>query len=77
MSACAYADENGVLYVTVQGVSDCTGYVVMSAAEYSQFAVMPTTEDLTVVASWGFGAVVFCYFAGYAIGIVKRLVSIA
>jgi hypothetical protein len=81
MSLCVALQADGTLTQTGQAVETCTGYVLVSSAEYGglQFAAnvfaMPTQDEANAVALYVFGAILTLYIAGRCAGAVVAMFS--
>lgn len=77
MAICVSVDSDG--YVKQTGFSDCLDYVLVSSSDYqAAFNSQINALDITTAFTWGFAAVVVTgWFAGYSIGIAKRVIRLA
>jgi len=79
MSECIVINPDGTVEFTRQPVEECTGYVLVSGAEHSFYALVQQLIEIPepeVVMGWFSGAcgtVLLFYFAAYGVG---RIVSI-
>jgi len=79
MSLCVALAENGTLIPTGQPVSECAGYVLVSAAEHGIYEVvqqalaMPTAEDAMKWFTACCGAVIVWFVVGRMAGSVASM----
>ncbi|MCQ1056925.1 hypothetical protein LRP52_02420 [Photobacterium sp. ZSDE20] len=74
---CVDISEQGYLFVTPQGLSECTSYVLVSSSNYDSYIAdfEITAEEITEAFGYGFAAIIiFGYFAAYPVGIAKKLI---
>lgn len=78
MAQCAVIDKSGKLILTADTPDTCAGYVLLSPADYGlmvqSYQIAPA--DVLYVFSWGFGAVLFFWSLGFAVGAAKKLISL-
>lgn len=78
MGQCVAVDKKGVFSLDSTPPASCTGYVMLSASEYSMlgqpYAI--TSGDVAYVFSWGFGVVLFFWSLGYAVGAAVRVIKL-
>jgi hypothetical protein len=79
MALCVTLQPDGTLVPTGQAVVDCTGYVMVSSAEYGVYQVVqdalvtPTPAQATDWFVGGFGAVLLFYVVGRMAGSVLSM----
>ncbi len=78
---CLVETTSGDLRITTQPVSECSGYVVLDAQEYSQYPTLkslfafPDAKDLGKVWSIGAGLPMFSYLIAWAFGSVINFIN--
>lgn len=81
MSACVVLNADGTVSITGQPVSECAGYVLVSASEHAQMSFLTSLfewPEADVAGTWlvgAFGFVMVCNVAGSLSGAVVKALS--
>lgn len=81
MSTCVVLTAEGTLQQTGQPVTECSGYVLVSAAENAQTQILvdlfqwPSPEVATQFLMGAFTFVLAMHVVGYVVGAVVKMVS--
>lgn len=80
MAACVI-ETAGVLTLTTDSISTCTGYVLLDALEYSDYPTlsnifaMPLSTDLAEMWAVGFSLPLIVYLSAWALGTVVNFIN--
>lgn len=77
MANCITVNTDGTFSLTTLSPADCTSYVLLDASDFRTMVESYdiASADVLYVFSWGFGAVLFFWSMGYAVGVAKSLIN--
>ncbi|OHU85486.1 MULTISPECIES: hypothetical protein [Pseudoalteromonas] len=74
---CIYLNGDGTLTATSQTLSQCEGYVLVSASDAQAFtaATQITSLDIAEAFTWGFGLIITIGFISYQVRVARKLIK--
>lgn len=75
---CIYLNADGTLTATSETPEQCTGYVLVSAADAQAFSVSTQINalDITEAFTWGFGSIFLLAFLSYKVKVGLRVIKL-
>ena len=74
---CIYLNSNGTVSATSQTLSQCEGYVLVSASDAQAFSASTqiTSLEIAEAFTWGFGLVVLFGFLSFKVKAARMIIN--
>lgn len=74
---CIYLNANGTVSATSQTLSQCEGYVLVSAIDAQAFSASAQITSLQIAEAftWGFGLVIFFGFLSFKVKAARMVIN--
>jgi hypothetical protein len=76
LAQCVFPQQDGTLIFTADTASNCSGYWLVQASDYSAYisSVQITVADVTSAFTWGFGTVILLSGLAFKVGVALNLI---